>query len=128
MNDEIIVTDSSALPEKDEPEKQFIISNEAWHYEGDCYPWEEEVTIRRRISGEAVEVPLRWYNLLDGGDLVPCLEAMAQSWPILINHCQDILAFLAEHPEGLTPQAFCQQLLALGYVDTTPRESPYPLK
>lgn len=66
-------------------------------------------------GGASGEMAMQWYRL--GGNVAPTLEIFDDAWSALAT-MPDLIAALGERDDqNITPQAFCELLLSLGFVD-----------
>ncbi|WP_157266558.1 hypothetical protein [Azohydromonas aeria] len=104
------------------PARQFSHLGAAWyaHHVRAEARIHDEITLTVRTPKGSGEIVLQWRKL-DRGP-APCLRVFHDSWAALAQ-CPDLLAAVAEMDgRDVTPQAMCDVLLALGFVDATPRE------
>jgi hypothetical protein len=102
-------------------ERHFVWHSQAWYH--NAAPLAFGDTDEVSFGQDGSEMIVGWVEL--GGRAVPCLRVFDDSWGAL-SDMPDVLAAMAlQDNNNIGPTAFCYMLKSLGFVDETPRESPY---
>lgn len=105
----------------------FYNSSEAWYSKMVGSPFKDEdkeVVFGWYVPNEGTtgEMGMHWHEL--GNESVPRLEVFSDSWHALFTFA-DVLESLADRDgENITPKAFCDLLVSLGFTDLTKYERP----